>query len=208
MMILLLVSNCASSKQEFESSLFTFTIEGHSYQIVSLNSKSGEGLNILKSGATEKESIYARDINQDGNLDVVLYGDQSLEALNMVYQKGIEIASSNGMLEERLQTRVFDYETITHIYQITGMYIEGYTYNIFTMIDKATSIQRSFTDFMADGTIDQDEISTEDLSFIQQHYQIALFQGIAEDRIKLKNGMYEVQPNIDYPPGPYINSKI
>jgi hypothetical protein len=63
---------CATTQETSRKSVFSFNFNEMPYEIVSLNTSSGEGTNILYELVDNTSDIIARDINQDGTIDVVV----------------------------------------------------------------------------------------------------------------------------------------
>jgi len=177
------------------TNIFNFQYEGDSFQIVSLNSETGEGANILRSDSFKNEKAYARDINQDGILDVVIFANADLEELNKIYQSGIFEAMSSNMLQEKVNQRIYEFETVLTLYSITGYYLGAEIYNVFTIVDRKTLKEESFIDLYADGSINDDSIPEEELLDIQKQYELVLENGINDRSIEYKDGMYVVLRN-------------
>lgn len=188
-----IVLNCASTKPEFKSSKFTFQFTGTYYQIVSINSPTGDGINILRSDTSSTNKIHARDINQDGVLDIVIKGELSLSELNTIYIFGINQASESGNLQEKHNQHVFEHQTPTYHYQIKGFYLEDYQYNLFTISDLTNSTSTTYMDMLADGILELDEFEPEISIVIQNFYELVLNEGIAQKKIQFKNGIYKVE---------------
>ncbi|MGB0346894.1 MAG: hypothetical protein ACPGGA_05370, partial [Balneolaceae bacterium] len=74
LIIALLSLGCATTQETSRKSVFSFSYNQMPYEIVSLNTSTGEGTNILYELVDNTSDIIARDINQDGTIDVVIRG--------------------------------------------------------------------------------------------------------------------------------------
>ena len=83
---------CATTQETTRRSVFSFNYNDLSYEIVSLNTSSGEGTNIHYELIDSSADLLARDINQDGTIDVVVRGSLTLEESDEIYKAGIETA--------------------------------------------------------------------------------------------------------------------
>ncbi|MCG8373151.1 MAG: hypothetical protein MI700_06440 [Balneolales bacterium] len=190
---LLTLVGCSASKNIAQRNVFTFQISDTTYQITSLNSPTGEGFNILEQA---ESNLTARDINQDGELDLVLKGNKSLLEANEIYQTGIKIAQETGNIKERYSTRKFEWENESYKYALsTYVFSQGKSSNVFVIGDKSLLVEYLFTDIDADGTLDSIEKGTISLEEAQNHYLIVLEQGIKENLIQHKEGQFIVLEN-------------
>ena len=188
------IMGCASSNQTARKSVFTFNYENQTYEIISVNTPSGEGTNILSLVGSD-ETISARDMNQDGFLDVVIRGDLELDDLNEIYATGINIARMSGNYQEREALRKFEWKNESYTLTIsTYLYSENEINNQFTILFTDNGKEAMFTDRMGDGTLDSVEKGLVELQRAQQLYEMTLLKGIDEGRIEKKEFCYQVLP--------------
>lgn len=190
--VVVALMGCASTNQTAKKSVFTFNYENQTYEIVSLNTQSGEGTNILTQ-VSGTEKISARDLNQDGILDVIIKGNTSIDVLNSIYLAGIDIARSSGNYSERQALRQFEWEQESYTLIIsTYFYNQNEVNNQFVIVFSETGQEAMFTDRMADGTLDEWDKGNVEISRAQKLYEMTLLKGIDEGRIQKNENFYEV----------------
>ena len=190
--VLVALMGCATTNQSAKKSVFTFNYENQTYEIISLNTQSGEGTNILTLvGGNER--ISARDLNQDGVLDVVIQGNTHIDVLNSIYLAGIDIARSSGNYSERQALRQFEWEQESYTLIIsTYFYNQNEVNNQFIIVFSETGQEAMFTDLMADGTLDEWDKGNVEITRAQKLYEMTLLKGIDEGRIQKNENFYEV----------------
>lgn len=190
--LVVVLMGCVSTNQTAKKSVFTFNYEDQTYEIVSVNTESGEGINILTliSGS---EKVSARDLNQDGVLDIIIRGNTSIDELNTVYLAGIDIARSSGNYSERQALRQFEWEQESYTLIIsTYFYNQNEVNNQFIIVFSETGQEAIFTDLMADGTLDEWDKGNIEITRAQKLYEMTLLKGIDEGRIQKNENFYEV----------------
>lgn len=192
---LFFISSCASNKDLAKKSVFTFTENGDQYQIVCVNTKSGEGTNYLAKVDNKGQQLtLARDLDQDGSIDLILKGDQSLSEANMIYNLGIDKAKELGNYAERVSLRTFEHIENHLLYTIkTYLIDEENASNLFLISDKSLAEEYIFIDTNADGILDSVEKGTMSLDLANQYYTKILQVGLDNKKIDLRNNTYRVK---------------
>lgn len=188
---------CASSEPRSESSKFEFEYEGVTYEIIGLISPDGESLNDLVQRDGREIIFWARDNNQDGNMDRIMRGDISLEKANEIYRAGIQMAESQGKYQQKRHPRTFEFADEEYIYIVVSVIGEGTNnYNVFLTLNIETDIETELTDSNMDGRLDEDQLAEEEYIQWQRLYDMALKRGLDENKIDLSNeGRYIVRVN-------------
>lgn len=201
--IALIVStmSCTSSKELAKKSVFTFLLEGEQYQIISINTNSGEGTNYLAKldDSTGNQLNLARDLDQDGTIDLVFKNnDFSLSKANRVYTDGINKAKNLGNYAERTPQRTFEFKDGLIWYTIKSYFYDNEAVScLFLIHNKETNIESMFLDVNADGSLDSIEKGNMNLDEANIFYSKILNLGIKRKRIELRNDAYivlETQP--------------
>ncbi|WP_141691560.1 hypothetical protein [Rhodohalobacter halophilus] len=194
---LTLLVGCASSEPRSESSKFEFEYEGTTYEIVGLISPDGESLNDLVLRDGREIIFWARDNNQDGEMDRVMRGDISLEEANRIYQAGIQIAERQGKYQQQRHPRTFEFADDEYIYILVSVIGEdNNSYNIFVTINIETDSETELRDSNMDGRLNENQAANEEYIQWQSLYEMVLERGIDENRIDLtEEGRYIVRVN-------------
>lgn len=183
-----------------------FSVQESVYKITSLNTPSGEGSNIL---ASVNDSDYgnwtAKDLDQDGTLDVILKGSASLDFANEVYWTGIEQAKNNGQYKSRYALRSYELITEESILTIRS-YIaaDSNPTNMFIIFNKLTNAETILVDTNADGILNRTEKGILEIESAQKLYTETLEKGILDNRITLINEVYLVK---EYSLDNYLSKK-
>lgn len=182
---LLVFIGCASSEPRIESSKFEFEYEEETYEIIGLISSDGESLNDLVLRDGREIVFWARDSNQDGEMDRVMRGDISLERANEIYRAGIRLAAEQGKYEQKPHPRTFEFADEKVIYSvITVLGESGNNYNIFSVYDIETEVETKMRDSNLNGQIDENQFEDEEHIRWQRLYERALNRGVKERRIQ------------------------
>lgn len=189
-----LLASCSSSKELPRKAMFPFEYQNENYQIISITSASGEGMNILLKVNEDSSEFRVLDQDQDGIIDVVQHGNVSLDQANRIYTIGISEAQHAGKVREREKERLFKYAEDQYYYRVQtfGLYSEMY-YNRFMIRNIRLGIEESFLDVNADGILDKAEYSTRSHKEVQPDYLKVLKKGLDQDRIVISNEKYVVK---------------
>ncbi len=192
---LLILGGCSTTRSDISRSIFTFSYQGDTYEIISLVIPAKGGSNFLLLRQDEQVLLRAKDQDQDGTLDTLLIGDMSLESANHIYAFGIAEAQARGKYKERVHTRRFTLARSGYTYIIqTYLLGSGGSYNTFTLIEAITGAETVAVDADADGVLDEVDHGEKDLETSQNAYAMVLKEGLREGRIVLKDGSYLVLP--------------
>ncbi|MEQ9263975.1 MAG: hypothetical protein RLN81_02050 [Balneolaceae bacterium] len=197
---------CSTTKQKVKRSTFVFSVQESVYKITSLNTPSGEGSNILASvNDSDHGNWAAKDLDQDGTLDVILKGSASLDFANEVYWTGIEQAKNNGQYKSRYALRSYELITEESILTIRS-YIaaDSNPTNMFIIFNKLTNAETILVDTNADGILNRTEKGILEIESAQKLYTETLEKGILDNRITLINEVYLVK---EYSLDNYLSKK-
>ena len=194
MALVIFLAGCATTRNQTSKNVFSFEHEGLSYQIISINTSSGEGTNFLNlTDENGNDVISVRDLDQDGILDVVLKGNISLEEANYIYMAGIMNAKLKGSYNEREPLRSFEVTRDNTHYTVRSYYVEDFTLtNMFIIHNEKGIPEFILEDLTGDGTLDKVEKGAILLEKAQPLYTAVLTAGIESGRIVLLNGTYIV----------------
>ena len=192
--LVIFLAGCATTKNQTIKNVFTFDHDGHSYQIVSINTETGEGTNFLNLvDENGMEALSARDLDQDGTLDVIIKGQLSLEEANFIYSAGISNAKLKGSYNEREPLRSFEATHSNTLYTIRSYYVEDLTLtNMFIIHNASGGHESILEDITGDGVLDHIEKGSITLEEAQLLYDIILKAGIEKGRIELIGTTYVV----------------
>lgn len=185
---------CGSTRQKVEVGRYSFNYEGKTYDIESLTPKSQEGYNFLILKENDKLLLRAIDKEQDGILDKMLSGDISLEKANEIYRQGILLGRTRGQVRKRNFTRLYTTSDNLNNYVLkTYILAVGEVYNRLTISSKILSEEETVVlDLDADGNLNKIEKGSDDLLHYQNIYKRILNQGMAQGRVVITEGMYQV----------------
>ncbi len=193
---LFLVTNCTSNKEFAQKNTFSFMIDGTQYQIVSINTKAGEGTNYLSQLNSDGKRIsIAKDLNQDGTLDQLIKAEGfSLAEVDFIYNEGINQARILGNYTERAPSRTFEYKEEFNLYTIKTYFIsKENANNLFLIYNLETLTESIFTDLNADGKLESVEKGQLNLDEGSILYAKILDEGISQGKIEFQKGMYAVK---------------
>ncbi|MBO6525213.1 MAG: hypothetical protein JJ971_15395 [Balneolaceae bacterium] len=190
-----LICSCSSQKELARKSVYNFSIDGEQFQITSINTESGEGTNFLsRTSETGTTILKARDLNQDGTIDIILKGSWSLFEANLIYNEGIVSAKAAGNFAERTSLRTFEFQTSLNLFTIKSYSSDPENVsNLFIIIDKTTNSESIFQDSNADGKLESTEKGTFDFKKADILYAEVLKEGIDRDQILFIDGIYMVK---------------
>lgn len=192
--VVLLSMACASTKEQVIKNKFTFVYQGVQYQIVSVNTKSGEGTNHLvvlhENGSS---TITARDLDQDGILDILLDPSSSLTEENLIYQTGISAAKDYGNLKHRESLRTYETSKRDTLLSIKTYIEPNNISNLFSITILTERSEFMFKDIQADGVLDLTEKGTMELNKANLLYLYAIKRGFDDHRIHYDGTSYIVK---------------
>lgn len=189
-----LTLSCATTQETSRKSVFSFNYNEHSYEIVSLNTTSGEGTNVLYELVYNTSDILARDINQDGTIDVVVQGSLSIEECDEIYKAGINNAKMSGNYQERTPARQYEW-SLEEYTLVISTYIPNAEYinNVFLIRFNTDKTEHIFTDIFGNGVLNSVEKGHIQLERAQQLYEMTLLKGLDEKRMLFDDGTYMVK---------------
>lgn len=169
-------------------------LNGENYEIISMNTESGEGGNLLILRKENKIDFSAQDLNQDGLIDTILKGDVELDEANAIYWEGIRIARNKGLYKEKEGLRTFEWKSLTMSFSL-----QSYTpsnnseeiffnrFSLYLVNEDVISIDRN-----ADGILDEVEKGSLKLDSVQTFYKEALEIGMRAQRVIQSDGRFIV----------------
>ncbi|GAB5408265.1 MAG: hypothetical protein BalsKO_06300 [Balneolaceae bacterium] len=193
--IFCLISACTSNKDIAQKNTFSFTSNGNQYQIVCVNTNSGEGTNYLAEiDAKGRQLSLARDLDQDGSIDLILKGEFSIDEADKVYDFGINEAKKMGNYTERVSLRTFEYLENQILFTVkTYLTDKNHASNLFLIFDNTKSVESIFLDTNADGILDSIEKGSLSLKVANEYYISTLNMGLKQKKIELLNKTYRVK---------------
>lgn len=190
-----IICSCATQKELARKNVYSFIINEQVFQITSFNTDSGEGTNFLSEiDDTGEPLLKARDLDQNGTIDIILKGSWSLFEANLIYNEGIASAKAAGNITERTSLRTFEFQTPTNLFTIKS-YSTGpqNVSNLFIILDKTTNGESIFLDSNADGQLESVEKGTFNLDEADSLYSKVLNEGITRRQIQHMDGKYTVK---------------
>jgi hypothetical protein len=191
---ILLLDRCAGVKPKSTESLFKYQYKDETYQIRSVFSgDNGDSYNELWG-----DRLVAIDLNQDGVIDNVLFGEAPLSVVQDIYAFGIQKVGQNNKLKTRLSSNDhFRFERFGFTYEISSYRpVSSKPFNEFKVIDTrlaSPKIMAILLDRGADGTLD--EIIKGDVPFGQgqARYTEAIEKGLKSNALVKIDGTVQVQ---------------
>lgn len=185
---------CSSTKDIATKNTFVFNFEDGTYQIVSLNTSTGEGSNylftVMSSGNTVRT---ATDLDQDGSMDVVIDKQYSLDEANRIYIAGILKAKAAGNFKELQTSRTYEYISSDSLFTVRSYTMNnGSVNNLFSIQLLNRPGESMYTDTAADGTLDRVDKGDIPLTEAGPLYLNTLQQGMLIQRITFIDGVYMV----------------
>ena len=194
-----ILCSCATQKDFARKSVYSFSIGERIFQITSFNTNSGEGTNFLsQTNETGSAILKARDLDQDGTIDIILKGSWSLSEANSIYSEGITSAKSDGSFTERTSLRTFEFETNMNLFTVKSYSSDPQNVsNLFIILDKTTNEESIFLDSNADGNLESVEKGTFNFDEADKLYGEVLNEGISRKQIVLVDDKYIVKKASD-----------
>lgn len=185
--------SCSVTKELPVKTTFDFNYDDQNYQIISINAQDGEGMNYLLGFDNNSTVLRCLDQDQDGSIEIIQYGDLSLDQVNMIYHFGIQKAIEAGKFKSREGHRIYEVANSDTLFTIEtlGNYTDQ-LYNRFIVSNLLESTYLIYWDLDADGVLDQKEGEVADLNDVQKIYQRVLQIGLEESRIQVREGKYVV----------------
>ncbi|MGN8224842.1 hypothetical protein [Gracilimonas sp. BCB1] len=184
---------CSSSKDLPIRTDFSFEFDRQTYHIISISAPDGEGYNYLIQYEGNESVLRSMDTNQDGILDLVQYGEISLNEANKIYTYGIQQAIAQQKFKARKDKRIFTHtETnLKYTLETIGFYSD-LLYNRFEIANIITGENELFFDMDADGKLDKIEQSDRTLEDARELYQKVIQIGISKNLIEFRFDKYIV----------------
>jgi len=192
--IVTMITGCASTPPEVELSRFSFEYGGKKYDIQCTTPRSQEGYNLLMQREGNNILIKAIDKEQDGFLDEVKVGDISLENAQKIYREGITAATKQEVVKTRTFAREYRASDVLNKYILRSYILAiGEYYNRFSVLKKqGNENEIVLIDLNADGKLDKIEKGVGNLEQYQSLYQKVLEKGLDEQKVAKAEGMYQV----------------
>jgi hypothetical protein len=164
--------------------LFTFELEGKTYEIAGYVDESGESANYLTHRERDNVVFRAIDRNRVGIIDQVVSGSISTQEANEIYQAGIQIAMERDLFKNIDKDRAFefrhgDYQLMVESYQKRA----GQFHNRFVLFDVNWKLKGIYWDDNSDGIIDRADSGDLDMDRVQELYSIAIQRAGEENRL-------------------------
>jgi hypothetical protein len=186
---LLLLFGCSSSKELPTRTEFIFNYQDKPYEIISISAPSGEGYNYLIQIVNDESIFRSMDTDQDGYIDLVQYGEFSLNEANTIYLYGIQEAVKQEKFKTRDLPRIFIFkeDSVKYTIQTFGNY-QDLLYNTFTILHLETGLDEIFQDLNANGRLDTINKSERSLCEVQEIYERIIELGRSERGIGMVSG--------------------
>jgi hypothetical protein len=170
--------------------------DSQDYQIISINSPQGDGMNFLTKTDENTIKLKCLDQDQDGILELIQYGNLDINEANMIYNYGLQKALESGKYRNKDGLRKFEHiqNDTLFVVETMGSYIDQ-VYNIFTITDLNSNNRTAFIDQDSDGALDIREKGIMELKMAQSLYDNILQTGIQEAEIFFKREKYIVKFN-------------
>lgn len=194
LLIVPLLISCSTLKDQPQRSIYHFTYNGDSYEIVGTFLDEETGSNELIFKRDNRVILWARDTDQNGVIDTILEGELSLSEANKIYKNGIEQAIEDNKYKERPDRRKYE-TTISDTTYVVISYLheneEPYNMFIVHPDDRMNAI--ILFDNGLNGNLDQIEQGDEIPENWKGIYNEVLKKGVDERKIRVENNQYIVK---------------
>ena len=180
-----LMAGCGTTKDTPAGSIFSFQVDGNSYQIIGYTASWGESANILLQLQDDQPVLRAIDYDRNGSLDVLVYGERSIEEANLIYRQGIAQALRKSMIKQEKSPGEFELETDDFIFVVESFREEhnGYV-NRFFIYYKNWNTAGMYRDNGSNGILDRAEKGGISLEEAQRHYEMVLEKAGEQNRLE------------------------
>jgi len=183
-LFILIAAGCSTTKETAKSSMFSFQLDGESYQIIGYTSEWGESANILVQLEDESPIFRAIDYDRNGRIDVIVYGDKTIEEANFAYRSGIQIALKKNLVQQERSKGEFEYKTDDFIFVVETFWEEDDYTNRFFIYYKNWNTAGLYRDIESNGILDRAEKGGIPLEEAQGYYEMVLEKAAEKNRLE------------------------
>lgn len=185
LLFIFIAAGCGTTKDTASGSIYSFMLDGNSYQIIGYTASWGETANILLQLKNGEPVLRAIDYDRNGSLDVLVYGAVDIDEANRVYRRGIAIALRDSKVQQEKSLNEFEYEDENYIYVIETFRDEDEEYqNRFFIYHKNWNTAGGFRDIGSNGVLDRAEMGGIPLEEAQQYYEMVLEKAAEKNRLE------------------------
>ena len=181
---ILIAAGCSTTKETAKSSIFSFQLDGESYQIIGYTSDWGESANVLLQLKDDSPVFRAIDYDRNGRIDVIVYGDKTIEEANFAYRSGIQMAMKRNLVKQEKTKGEFEYETDDFIFVIETFREDDRYTNRFFIYYKNWNTAGLYRDLESNGILDRSEKGGIPLEEAQVYYERVLEKAAEKNRLE------------------------
>ncbi len=187
-------TGCAYRPSEPEVSLVTLEVDGQKYRLRSVYwPAGGESFNELIG-----PEFVARDLDQDGVLDVIALGERPLAEAQRIYERVLAtLAAQNRLRQVEPDGRAFRCEEAGRRYELKTVRLKGEAFqNEFRVVRLGSPMAPELgiaIDLEADGVLDQLLKGELPLLELQRMYAACIERGVRQGRLERREGLVVVR---------------
>lgn len=187
LLLIFVMAGCGTTKDAVDGSIFSFNLDGDSYQIIGYTSSWGESANILLQLKDDLPVLRAIDYDRNGSLDVMVYGEKSIQEANSVYRRGIAKALRKNLVKQESSTGEFEVKTDDFIFVVETFREDDNYINRFFIYHKNWNTAGIYRDIGSNGELDRSEKGGISLEEAQFHYERVLEKAKEQNRIESRD---------------------
>lgn len=183
----LIVAGCSTTKDAVKSSIFSFDLDGESYQIIGYTSNWGESANILLQLKDNSPVFRAIDYDRNGRIDVIVYGDKTIEEANFAYRSGIQMALKKNLVKQEKSKGEFEYKSDDFIFVVETFREDDDYINRFFIYYKNWNTAGMYRDIESNGILDRAEKGGIPMEEAQVYYEMVLEKAAEKNRLEKRD---------------------
>lgn len=184
LLLIFILYDCAGVKPQFSVSQYRFTIDDKVYRIRSISSQDES----ISYNEVLGEYFLAVDFDQDRVIDRVTIGDAELNAVQEIYEYGLNMLTQENKLQEKVpDNNKYTHETPGFLLEIKSFHpADAQPFNEFKIIEKPQTVRPQIVvtiDHDADGKLDDVLKGVIALDEVQARYSEVIDTGLQKGKL-------------------------